>query len=246
MGNRPNFLIIGAQKCGTTFLWAALREHPDVHVANEKELRFFSGYMWDNGYGWYESNFEPDNDVLFAGKFNGTTPIGEATPLYCSIPEAITRIWDYNSDMKLIMLLRDPVKRAISHYWWSVRMTSEKLPMLEAFEREHERVTHPEHFAAYKTRGHYCEQLDHIFKHFPVRQVLLMQLNELAQDPMVALCRVTDFIGAPEWEGYSFARYMKQEYAEPDAEVVKYLSDYYAPHNEKLVQHYGVDISGWL
>lgn len=248
MSNRPNFLIIGAQKCATTSLWARLREHPGVHVANEKELRFFDGYAWDNGIAWYEGNFDPDNDTLFNGDFDPErTPVGEASPIYLHRPIAIERIAAYRPDMRLIIMLRDPVRRAVSHYWWEVQMQNETLDMLEAIRAEESRQDDPHHFGAYKERGRYCEQLDRVFKRFPREQVFIGHVPRLDHSPDTFLERVEQFIGAPSYPNYPpLVRYLEQSYPEPPPDVVRYLSDYFAPHNQALHDRYGIDISGWL
>ena len=102
----PNYLIIGAPKCGTTSLAAWLDEHPQVYMVPEKELHFFSGY-WEQGLDWYEQCFVP----------NGKPLVGEASPSYLENPVARERIASVLPGAKLIAMMRNPVDRAYSQYW---------------------------------------------------------------------------------------------------------------------------------
>ncbi|MHA2066609.1 MAG: sulfotransferase family protein [Candidatus Thorarchaeota archaeon] len=244
---KPNFIIVGAQKCATTSVWAYLREHPGIHVANEKELRFFDGYMWDYGFDWYENNFLPEKDAMFEGPFmEGKTPVGEASPIYIHTPEAIPRIATYNPAMKIIIMLRDPVRRAISNYWWSKRMTNETLPLMEALHAEDGRNGISNPFYHYKAWGKYVEYLEQIYAWFPAEQVLIGRQEDLHQRPADFMHRVTAFLETVPWYGYSFTRFLEQDYPGPGLEVLNYLASYFAPYNKQLVQKFSVDTSGWL
>lgn len=102
----PSFLIIGAQKCGTTALHNYLSRHPQIAGSNPKELHFFnSDYNYNKGIEYYNSLFYNCNDGLV--KF-------EASPSYLVSPVAASRIFKYNSKIKLIVLLRNPIDRAFS------------------------------------------------------------------------------------------------------------------------------------
>lgn len=256
---RPNFLIIGAQKCGTTSLWTSLREHPGVHVANEKELNFFSDdsedpFKFPKTVEWYEGNFDPTKDVQFTAEYiPGQTPTGEASPVYLYHPKALHRIRAYDVSMKLIVMLRDPVLRAISHYWWEVRMTNERLPIMEAFLKESERLAldgngfggNRRHFA-YKDKGIYHILLDRLYALFPTEQIYVCFLADLMADPLGFTHGITDFIGARKWDDYSFEAMLKNEYPTADQEVINHLSEFFAPENVILNQKYGIDISNWI
>ena len=98
----PNFIIIGAGKCGTSALYYYLHHHPEVQMSRVKELRFFNGEKWNQGLGWYESNWD-----------GSSAPVrGEASPGYTTYPEpsdTATRMHDVIPDAKLIYLVRDPI-----------------------------------------------------------------------------------------------------------------------------------------
>jgi hypothetical protein len=124
-GTAPTFLVIGAQKCGTTWLAEVLRDHPDVFVVPEKELHYYDDHTrHTRGLDWYLPHFA-------AGA--GATAIGEATPNYLwtratpherarhhvstDIPEKVHADFP---DLKLLVCLRDPVDRAVSAYHHSI------------------------------------------------------------------------------------------------------------------------------
>src|SRR4051794_34667074 len=102
----PNFVIVGAPKCGTSSLARWLMQHPEVYLVPEKELHFFTGF-WDQGIGWYENCFSP----------NGQRAIGEASPSYLADHTAHERMASVIPDAKLIAMVRNPIDRAYSHYW---------------------------------------------------------------------------------------------------------------------------------
>lgn len=102
----PNFLCIGAQRAGTTWLYHNLKQHPEIFLPDVKELRFFN-YNYDNGLEKYQSYFTEIADEK---------AYGEITPDYYRQPEALKRIAKDLPDVKLIFIMRNPIERAFSHY----------------------------------------------------------------------------------------------------------------------------------
>ncbi len=107
----PDFIILGAQRAGTSSLYYYLSQHPQILPAVRKELHFFDDH-YRRGLGWYRSQF-PTRGA------RGTIT-GEATPYYLSHPHAPARIQRLLPQARLIVLLRNPVERAISHYFFEV------------------------------------------------------------------------------------------------------------------------------
>ena len=111
----PNFLIIGAARCGTTSLYHHIRKHPDIFMPANKEPLFFTENgrgMWKLGVHWYEN--------LFVG-WNGETAVGEASTGYSKAPilgDVAEKIHRVIPDVRLIYILRDPVAQIVSHYRW--------------------------------------------------------------------------------------------------------------------------------
>ena len=124
MGALPTFLIIGCQKAGTTWLHHAISQHPEVAVSTPKELHFFTDLAtFERGLDWYADHFTPTPR---------TRAIGEATPSFqtIDIPEdrpderrdlIPQRIHDAIPDVRLVLILRDPVERAVSAYYHFLR-----------------------------------------------------------------------------------------------------------------------------
>src|SRR5437016_5579333 len=163
-GNPPHFIIIGAQRCGTTSLFEYLARHPSFSLPSQKELHFFD-YQYHNGADWYRKQFP----LLLGGVITG-----EASPYYLLHPHVPRRIRDWNPDVKLIVLLRNPVDRAYSHYYHEVRLEAEPLDFEAALDVEAERMEgqvermradpyyysyNHQHFS-YVSRGIYIHQLE--------------------------------------------------------------------------------------
>ena len=126
----PDFLGIGAQKAGTTYLYSLLSEHPQVFLSSPKELHFFSLH-YQKGLAWYQDQF----------KFAATDKCcGEITPYYMFHPLASKRIRKHLPNVKLIVLLRDPVERALSQFFHSRRLGLEPLCFKDAFALEAQRL----------------------------------------------------------------------------------------------------------
>jgi hypothetical protein len=108
---KVNFLIVGVQKGGTTSLDAYLRQHPRIGMASKKEVHFFDD---EDRFG----SGTPDYEVYHRhfDRLDSKSIYGEATPIYCYWSESMRRIREYNPDIKIIMLLRNPVERAWSHW----------------------------------------------------------------------------------------------------------------------------------
>src|SRR5680860_1100775 len=151
MPQLPTFLIAGGMRCGTTSLNAYLREHPEVSVGQPKEVHFFD-QNYERGIDWYLQHF-PGSD--------NSKAVGEATPAYLYYPEIAERIATTLPDVRILVLLRDPVDRAHSHYWHNRSVGREKLNFADAIASEPKRLDRsPEYRARYSyvDRGRYGAQ----------------------------------------------------------------------------------------
>ncbi len=109
MSNRPQFIIIGAMKSGTTVLYDFICSHPRVQKATEKEIHYFSLYPYE-GEKWYLDHFSGDSEMVY----------GEASPTYFHVANTLSiprSIKEFSQDIKLILIVRDPVERAVSHFF---------------------------------------------------------------------------------------------------------------------------------
>lgn len=242
----PTFLIIGAQRCGTTSTWAYLRQHPGVCVANEKELNFFqntgAGFQaasqanLDDVWSWYMRQFAHCQDM----------PCGEASPNYCYYPEAIGNIQADLPNVKIIMILRHPVDRALSHYRWETRMGNETLPMLEAFQHEYARLAGDnrhgfEHYG-YVERGKYDDQLSRIYQFFSEGQVLICQFYDLVHTSQSFMDKITGFIGVDSWPGDFTVKWLETEKSSTPEGVEDFLYERLSDQLIVLRDVYGIEL----
>jgi hypothetical protein len=170
-----NFIIAGSPKCGSTSIYTYLANHPEVCMSKEKEPGFFF-----TGYG--------QND--FSGSYahyNGESLVGEATVAYFDKPDAVKRIFDYNPNMKLVFVFRDPVERLFSHYWQRLRVGKEFRKWNEVIEGEKQ-----DYLFSY---GRYFHHLQSFLKYFPKSQIHILFLEEFIKDPKAEIKRVCEFLG---------------------------------------------------
>ena len=160
----PNFLILGAQKAGTTSLYHVLRKHPDAYIPETKEIGFFfQDEQWNKGTEWYSSFFDG---------WEGQKAVGEATPSYINYPEVPKRIAQTVPDARLIAVLRNPVDRAYSQYMDNRKRLTEPLAFRDAIERR-----------GYIARGFYHEQIARYLEYFPREQMLILLFDDLVSKP---------------------------------------------------------------
>lgn len=200
---RVEFLIGGVQKGGTTALAHYLAQHPGIRLPSSKEAHVFDAPEFDEA--WTATEI----DARYAPHFPAGDVCalhGDATPIYIAHPMLIARIARYNPEMRWILLLRDPVDRAISQYHMERARGLESWPMLPAFLLERLRLAghlddlsdrSPLRTHGYLWRGDYARQLDALYACFPRRQVLPIRSDHLRADPLGTLDAVYGFLGVP-------------------------------------------------
>lgn len=251
----PDCIIIGTQKGGTTSLFHCLAQHPQLRPAWRKEVHFFDGGLKsgrDNyalGQRWYRANFP-----LAAGMASGDQAF-EASPLYLFHPLAPQRMARMLPDVRLIALLRNPVERALSHYFHEQRKGRESLPLMAALQAEESRLApllaredfdHP-HFGwySYKQRGHYAEQLARYYQLFPAENLLVLPSEAFFAEPAKTLGQIWAFLGVeavtiPDLEPLNVG----SNRTRVDDGVYAWLEDYFRPFNRELYELLGRDF-GW-
>lgn len=163
---KPNFIGIGVQKCATSWLYRILEDHPQAYVSQPKEINFFSKY-YECGYQWYESKFKNGENAKAMGEFSPS--------YFCnySIPE---KIYAYDPNIKLIITLRDPIRRAFSQHIHNIRIGHVKGPDF-SFE------TGLKNNPTYIDQSRYGIHLDRWFNVFPRNQFLILfQENIIANE----------------------------------------------------------------
>lgn len=252
----PDFIIIGTQKGGTTSLFRYLGQHPDLFASFTKEVHYFDGGLDPNidtfalGEDWYRAHFAKSTQRL------GTKMCFEASPLYLFNPLVPGRISELLPQVKMVAILRDPVERAISHYFHEERKGREPLPIAKALDSEEsrlEQVLEQRDYKnrryidfTYKSRGIYHEQLKRYYDLFPQNNLLVLTSESLFTKPQETLRRVLDFVGADA--GFTIKnlkpRNIGSNRTEVDPVVYEHLKDFFRPHNEKLYALVGEDY-GW-
>lgn len=198
MKKRIDFLIAGVQKAGTTSLDSYLRQHPDICMAKKKEPHFFDKRpptgMRTLDYWLYHRQFDwkawKDGCLL-----------GEATPIITWWTGALERVWTYNPQISVIVVLRDPVERAWSHYRMDCRLGRETMPYPDAIRMERERARRAlpaqDRERSYLARSYYAPQIRELRRLFSDEQLLFLRSEDLAGVPQSELDRVCDFLGLP-------------------------------------------------
>jgi hypothetical protein len=197
---RPDFLVIGAQKAGTTSLYAHLAAQADVLPARHKEIHFFETDLHHRGLRWYRSMFP-----LEAALQRRHAITGEATPDYVASPLAATRVRADLPDARLVVVLRDPLERALSHHAMNVRQGKEPLAPWAAFAAEADRLAaldaepagdpRRRNRANYIERGDYAAHLTRWIDPRPRRPLLVLFLESLVSDPLPSLRLLHEFLG---------------------------------------------------
>jgi Sulfotransferase domain len=253
----PDFLIIGAQKAGTTALYAYLRAHPAITGPPWKEVSFFDRH-YRRGESWYRGNFPNRLYLRRMRSRTGSEPlVGEASPSYLFHPLAPERAASLVPEVRLIALVRNPVDRAFSHYQHEVALGREPLSFEEALEREDERMegelermrdpryfSHPWWNFTYLARGRYAEQLERWLAYFPRARLLALPSDDLLARPGESYRQVLEFLGAPRHELESYPLIFTRNYAAMDSETRDRLSAYFAEPNRRLYELLGRDL-GW-
>lgn len=176
----PTFLVIGAQKAGTTSLDAYLRQQPQVFMAREKELNFFCDPGYSRGIGWYEEQFAAASPAQARGE---VSPFYTSYPWKPHVPERAAR---HVPDAKLVYLLRNPIERMLSNYRHHVALGVETRPIAKALFVD---------TWQYIDRSSYAMQLGRWLEFFDRSSVLVITSEELRADPPRVLARVFAHIG---------------------------------------------------
>ncbi|HEY3948961.1 sulfotransferase [Phenylobacterium sp.] len=194
--HRVSFLIAGVQKGGTTALFDYLGEEPGLSLSREKELHIFDDERRD----WAAADFA-DYHAAFA-PFDGRAR-GEATPIYLYWPNSLARICAYNPAMRLIVVLRDPVARAWSHWRMEYARGAETQPFAWCVRAGRQRLFDAEPWGfhrefSYVERGFYGAQIAEALALFGAEQLLVLRAEDLKADPAAVLGRVRRFLGLPD------------------------------------------------
>ena len=201
----PNFLCIGAPKSGTTSLYDVLKQHKDVFLPSFKEPHFFDfNESWNKGVKWYKLSYYNKANHQFAGDFTTTYLSSELAPR--RIQEVL------GSQVKFVVILRNPIDRAYSHYLHTLRDQHENLSFSDALEQEEQRLNNyrnkNDHIGmirfAYQKQGMYFKQLTHYFKFFDRKQFYIATFDDFVYKQEEVIKEICNFLGLQDQKGMHY------------------------------------------
>ncbi|MFI7421807.1 sulfotransferase domain-containing protein [Nonomuraea sp. NPDC049684] len=252
----PSFLIVGAQRCGTTSLYRALAQHPLLL----KPVLHKGVHYFDVGYHrpmtWYQAHFPlRAGAALLAHRYGGRTQAFESSPYYLFHPLAGERIAADLPGVKLIVLVRDPVERACSAHAHELARGFESESHLEsALELEAGRLAgaeeslrvspfaehHSHRHHAYLARGRYADQLDRLEPLFGRDRILVLDSHRFFAEPETAYDRVLEFLTVPHLGYPAFERHNGRPLPRPVPKVLEQaLRDHFEPYDARLTRWLG-------
>ncbi|MEG4939279.1 tetratricopeptide repeat protein [Microcoleus sp. F4-D5] len=231
----PNFIIIGCQRCGTTSLYTYLAQHPQILTPIKKEMDFFS-WHFDRGIDWYLAHFPP----MPRGEQFVT---GEASPSYFDFRKAPERLYSLFPETKLIVLLRNPVDRAISQFYRLTGLNWEARSLDRVISDEIERLSqNPEYIIGeepgnYLARGRYIEFIKNWRAFFPREQLLILKSEDFYAGAATTLKQVLEFLDLPEYQLSEYQNANPGSYEPVNESVRDWLRDYFRPYNQQLEEY---------
>jgi hypothetical protein len=250
----PSFLIVGAERCGTTSMFYVLRQHPAVFSSTlpRKEVHYFD-HKHDLGLGWYRCHFPLIPRARLTAHGAGTPVAFEGTPNYMFHPLAPERIDRDLPDVKLLVMVRDPVERAYSAHAHQVGFGFETEPFERALELEDERlrgeeeriVAEPGYYSfnhchyTYRARGHYANQLERLERFLGRDRIHVVESGDFFTSPALVYDQVLSFLGLPH-RGYPVFKPQNARSRSPmPATVRAALEEHFRPHDERLAAWLG-------
>ena len=237
----PDFLIVGAQRAGTTSLYRYLAEPGRLADARQPH------HHW-RGDQWYRSHFP------VAGRDRKTF---EATPYYLLHPAAPARAAATVPEAKVIALVRDPVARAFSQWQHNASRGLEHLGFEAALDAEPERLAGEEErlvadatyrsdahrLWSYMARGRYSDQLERWLAHYPRERILVLRSEDLYEQPASTYARSLEFLGLPAIDLEAYPRYTRRPSTAHMTDGARHrLAVYFRPHNERLAALLGENV----
>lgn len=244
----PGAVILGAQKCGTSSLHNYLTQHPGVIAPLRKEVHYFD-VNYARGEAWYRGHFgrqgEPGLNL-------------DSSPYYLFHPAVPARMHELLPDARLIVLLRDPARRAYSHYWHERDKGREDLSFEAAIDAEPQRLGRSEQQLAageiarsrehqlhsYLARGRYAEQLERWFAFYPRERIHVLRFEDFATDPLAGLNETLAYLGLPGTSSVSLEARNTRRYPAMQPATMERLRKYFEPHNRRLEELLGRSM-GW-
>lgn len=245
----PDLMLVGVQRSGTTALFEALYRLPNVERPRRGKGSHYFSYNYHRGWEWFQSQFPTrrwaDRIEAKAGR-----PLFcfDACPYYLFHPFAVSRMAHGLPDVKVMVMLRDPVRRAESHFHHSISHGHEDLGFHEALEQEQARLageiermeldwsywSHSHEHHSYFSKGLYVDQLEMLFQHYERDQVMVIQSEAFYRDPAAVLAEVTTWLDLPPVSLETSDDRNGHKYKKMDSEMRAHLIELYREPNERL------------
>lgn len=245
----PDFLVLGAQRSGSTSLYRLLSNHPDVTWPALVKSPHWLDANYDRDESWYRSHFPLRAEL---DRHDPPRSTGEAAPYLLYHPAVPGRIARHLPDVRSVAILRDPVTRAWSHYQHELARGKETLGFAEALDAEDERIApelphldepgfvgphHRRH--GYVRRGLYAEQLQRHLDVVGPDRLLVLFTDELKREPQATFDRLCDFLGLRRIELDMPSRHHTRDYDELDPAIRARLEERFAGPDRDLAELLG-------
>jgi hypothetical protein len=250
----PDLILAGVQRSGTTALTEALYRLPNVERPRRGKGSHYFSYNYHRGWEWFQSQFPTEAWAAAVERRTGQPSFSfDACPYYLFHPFAVERMAQALPEAKVLVMLRDPVRRAESHFHHSVSHGHERLSFTEAVAAESARLageddrmqqdwtywSHSHEHHSYVSKGMYADQLARLFDHYPPHQVMVVQSEAFYRHPDKVLARVTDWLGLPPVGLERADNRNGHRYRPMDHAMRRHLIDIYREPNERLYRLLG-------
>jgi hypothetical protein len=250
----PGFIVVGGQRCGTTSLFKNIAEHPQVlRPGIEKGIDWFTLH-YDRDMSWYRSHFPVERIAQLRTAKHGRPAAFEACTYYLFHPFAMQRLAERLPDVKIVVMLRDPVERAFSAYkhelargFETERDFGTALALEDSrLEGEIEKMaadvtyeSHPHRHHAYRRRGEYAEQLERVFALFPRERVHVLDSEGYFAEPEREYAELLEFLQLEPYTPAKFDRHNARPSKPMPGDTRELLAEHYAPHEKRLADLLG-------
>lgn len=245
----PDFIIIGGRRSGNSTLYNNLTKHPYILPALIQEVSFFN-FHFHKGINWYRIYFPTLARKFFTELlYRHKILIGESTPVYLFHPLAPKRAHSLLPNLKIIIMIRNPVDRAYAHYLaYKKNYIKNKLNYLSLEDYLEKSVDKYEKGLFYEiekgkqfdkeysffARGVYIYQIINWLKYYPKEQILILKSEDLFSNPSDFLKKVFKFLNLPNLKLKDYMISRKEKYKKMDEKIRKRLVNLYEPHNQRL------------
>ncbi|MGI9598976.1 MAG: sulfotransferase domain-containing protein [Acidimicrobiales bacterium] len=256
----PDVMLAGVQRSGTTALFEALYRLPNVERPRRGKGSHYFSYNYYRGWEWFQSQFPTQSwATRVESRVGAPMFCFDACPYYLFHPFAVERMAQALPDVKVMVMLRDPVRRAESHFHHSVSHGHEDLSFHQALDRESDRMSgeiermeqdwsywsHGHEHHSYFAKGVYVEQLERLFHYYDRDQIMVIQSEAFYRDSNSVLAQVTDWLGLQSVTLDQRDDRNGHEYKRMDGEMRSHLIELYREPNERLYDLLGQRFN-WL